>query len=82
MTPGNIYAVTAGDYMGEFFLFMEESNDYIFLSLPDFHIRNVPKDKYTMAVENHILDFRERLPKNIFNDCITKYNQIKQDNSD
>ena len=56
--------------------------DYIFLSLPDFHIRNVPKTKYDLAMENNILDFRERLPKNIFNDCIAKYNQIKSDNSD
>ena len=80
MSPGNIYAVTAGDYMGEFFLFMEELEDYIFLSLPDFHIRTVPRDKYKFAIENNILDFRERLPKNIFNDCITKYNQIKSDN--
>ena len=73
---GNIYAVTSGDYMGEFFVLMEETNEYIFLSLPDFHIRHVPKEKYKLGVENKILDFQEVLPKDIFNECLNKYTEI------
>ena len=50
---GDIYAVTGGDYMGEFFVLMEHTDDgYIFLSLPDFNIRPVPRDKYQFAIEN------------------------------
>jgi len=75
---GNIYAVTGGDYMGEFFVLVEETNkDYIFLSLPDFYVRHVPKDKYEFGVQNKILDFREKLPQDIFKDCMNKYTELK-----
>tara|TARA_Y100000592_G_C5303410_1_gene236595 strand:+ start:205 stop:453 length:249 start_codon:yes stop_codon:yes gene_type:complete len=75
--PGDIFAVLAGDFMGEFFVFIEGSKEYTFLSLPDFHIRKVPKNKYLLGIKDSILEFQETLPSDIFNDCIIKYNQIK-----
>ena len=78
---GNIYAITSGDYMGEFFVLMEQTNESnIFLSLPDFHIRHVPKEKYEVGIENKILDFQEVLPKDVFTECLNKYNEIKNGN--
>jgi hypothetical protein len=74
---GNIYAVTAGDYMGEFFVLMDNNTDYVFLSLPDFHIRTVSEDKLQIGLDKNILDFREKLPVDIFKECIKKYNEIK-----
>jgi hypothetical protein len=77
---GNIYAVNAGTYMGEFLVLVEESDQYIFLSLPDFHIRHVPREKYQLGIENKILDFREKLPEDVFVQCISKYNELKAGN--
>ena len=74
---GNIYAVDGGDYMGEFFVLVEKLQDYIFLSLPDFHIRTVSEDKLQIGLDKNILDFREKLPVDIFKECIKKYNEIK-----
>ena len=74
---GSIYAVTGGDYLGEFFVLMEQKNDdYIFLSLPDFKIRQVPLKNHQFAIKNNILELQEKLPSDIFNECRTKYNQI------
>ena len=75
--PGDIYAVTAGDFMGEFFVFMEGTSEYIFLSLPDFHIRSVPKNKYELGVHSNIIEHQEKLPDDIYKECLDKYNQIK-----
>lgn len=74
---GHIYAVNGGDYMGEFFVLVEHESDLIFLSLPDFHIRRVPIDKYDIGIKEKILEFQEKLPKDIFKECIKKYNEIK-----
>ena len=42
-----IYAVNSGDYLGEFFVYMESNeNEYRFLSLPKMQLRKVPKDKF------------------------------------
>ena len=76
-TVGNIYAVNNGDYMGEFFVLVENSDSLIFLSLPDFYIRKVPTDKYDIGIKENILEFQEKLPQDIFKECIKKYNEIK-----
>jgi hypothetical protein len=74
---GNIYAVDAGDYMGEFFVLVEKTNELIFLSLPDFKIRHVPEDKYNSGLNEKILMFREKLPPEIFQECYDKYHELK-----
>lgn len=74
---GNIYAVSSGTYMGEFWVLMDDNGDYQFLSLPDFKIRRVVSDKFKIGIDKDILEFQEKLPKNIFNDCFKKYNSIK-----
>ena len=74
---GNIYAVTAGDYMGEFFVLVEQTDQYVFLSLPDFNIREVSQEQYKIGIESSVLDFQEKLPKDVFNECIKKYNELK-----
>ena len=74
---GNIYAVDGGDYMSEFFVLVEKLQDYIFLSLPDFYIRRVPKEKYNSGIKDKILMFQEKLPTEIFQECCNKYNELK-----
>lgn len=63
--------------MGEFWVLMDKNDEYVFLSLPDFKIRNVTQDKFDIGVKENILEFQEKLPKDIFNDCLEKYNTLK-----
>ena len=63
--------------MGEFWVLMDSENGYEFLSLPDFKIRNVAEEKLNIGIKENILEFQEKLPKNIFNDCLEKYNTLK-----
>ena len=70
----NVYAVTGGKYLGEFFVFMERSNDIVyFLSLPKLEVREIPVDNYLYGTDNKILDKVERLPRNVYNLCKAQY---------
>jgi hypothetical protein len=73
-----IFAVTTGLYIGEFFVFMEETKDaFIFLSLPKMLVRSVPKENYFHAIKNKIISFVELLPKEIFGLCQLQYKKNK-----
>ena len=46
LDPGDVYAITGGTYLGEFFVYIEKiGKDYQFLSLPDMEIRSIPYGK-------------------------------------
>lgn len=73
-----IYAVTTGLYIGEFFVFMEDSKEvFTFLSLPKMLIRSVPKENFYHAVKNKIISFVELLPKEVFDLCQLQYKKNK-----
>tara|TARA_Y100000310_G_scaffold172095_1_gene172196 strand:+ start:42 stop:293 length:252 start_codon:yes stop_codon:yes gene_type:complete len=76
---GNIYAVSRGRYLGEFFVFMEEPNKkiYRFLSLPKMKIREIPKHKFHSGVKNKILHLQETLPDDILKVCQAQYDKEK-----
>lgn len=76
---GFIYAVTAGTFLGELFVYVEKTkNSYSFLSLPDMKIRDVPLDKFEFGLKNSILEPVKRLPRDIYNTCIKQFNKNKQ----
>jgi hypothetical protein len=63
----NIYAVTTGDYVGEMFIYIEETNNtYHFLSIPKLINREVPKEKFELAWNFNIIEFVERAPKSVY----------------
>ena len=69
-----IYAVTKGDYLGEFFVYMDErESSYVFMSLPDFRIRKVPVNDFDNGVEQGVLDMVERLPRSVYIECQEQY---------
>lgn len=71
---GCVYAITAGKYLGELLVFVEEKNKVLkFLSLPTMALRDVPQDKFDVGIKSKIVDFVERLPKDIFSTCIKQY---------
>ena len=70
----HVYAVTKGDYIGEFFVYMDEQkSSYVFMSLPDFHIRKVPVNDFDNGVEQGVLDMVERLPRSVYIECQEQY---------
>ena len=69
-----VYAVTKGDYLGEFLVYVEETDlTYCFLSLPDMHIRDIPKSDTASGLQEGILDKVETLPRDVFSICHAQY---------
>ena len=78
------YAVEHGDYVGEFFVFMESlNNQHIFLSLPKMLIRKVPISSFNTGVRDKIIVFVENLPDGVYRVCCEQYkkNQLKDKTS-
>ena len=72
-----VYAVTGGKYLGEFFIYIEQrEGDLLFLSLPSMERRAVPSDKFEFAIANKILDPVENLSKDMYKLCKEQYKSI------
>jgi len=70
----SVYAVTGGQFLGEFFLYMEQKDDMMcFLSLPHMKVRSIPVDKFYYGVENKILDNIQKVPRSVFILCQKQY---------
>lgn len=75
---GCVYAITAGKFLGELFVFVEKKSEtFMFLSLPTMTIRDVPVDKFELGLKERIIDIVERLPRDIFSICIKQYRKNK-----
>jgi len=69
-----VYAITKGTYLGELFVFMEKiKNEYMYLSLPEMKVRNVPQDKFYLGFKIGIIDTVEKLPRRIYSVCRKQY---------
>ena len=78
LESGDVYAVTGGTFLGEFFVYVEKiGKDYIFLSLPDMEIRTVPYDKCKDGLENKLMDLVEVLPEDVYEVCLAQYRKIR-----
>jgi len=64
---GNAYAVGTGLYVGEIFVFVDETNsEYNFISIPKNVNRSVPKDKFILGIQSKILDDVGPIDKKVF----------------
>lgn len=62
---GSCYGVLTGKYVGELFVYIEELDDVMhFLSIPNMKNRSVPLEKYEYGINNRVLEYIERLPRN------------------
>jgi hypothetical protein len=70
-----VYAITGGKYLGEMFVFIEEKNQntYGFLSLPEMHIRDIPKEKFEFGLKEKIIDVIDKIPSYVYNVCVAQY---------
>ena len=65
------YAVAHGDYRGEFFVLMEKQREqYMFLSLPDLHVRSVSQSDVEYGLQNEILEEIENIHLSDPNPCV------------
>jgi hypothetical protein len=77
--PGDVYAITGGRYLGEFFVFIEKTGkDYQFLSIPSMETRVVPYIKCKSGVEDKVMDLVEILPADVFKVCTAQYRKNKK----
>ena len=73
-----VYAITGGAYVGEFFVYIEKLNgNMMFLSLPKMEIRSVPYDKYLLGIKNGIMDRVEDPPRSVHDVCVSQYRKNK-----
>ena len=77
--PGDVYAVTGGRYLGEFFVFIEKiDTNYQFLSLPSMETRTIPYSKCKNGIDDKVMDLVEILPDDIFEVCMAQYRKTKK----
>lgn len=77
---GDVYAVQAGDFIGQMFIFIKkDKDDYVFLA-PEEKIQRVPIEKFDFAKEQGIIDYVENLPRNIFKAIKDQYKILSEKN--
>jgi hypothetical protein len=68
LVKGSAYGVGTGVFVGEMFVFIEETIDtYEFISIPKNQNRSVPKQKFDFGINHKILEY----VKQIDNDVLT-----------
>ena len=66
--------MTDGKYLGEFFVYMDKTDkEFVFLSLPDIKVRNVPFDHWYGGFDKNIIDKAGKLSSDVYNVCKAQY---------
>ena len=78
-----LYAITTGDYIGQFFVFIEEIDKkgtkvHKILSLPDMQLQYISDQHVKQGLKSGILDLIRILPKNIYNHCCKEFSYQEQ----
>jgi hypothetical protein len=74
---GDVYAVQAGDYVGELWIYMESDEDTHYFLAPNRVNREIPKEKFDFGKEHDIIEFVETTPRNIFKVLKEQYDKNK-----
>lgn len=76
---GDTYACQTGDYVGRLLIFIDKNkHEYGFLSTPDMENQWVPIDKFDFGVKNGIIEYVERVPKEVRAVASIKFGQNKE----
>jgi len=77
---GEIYCIEAGDYLGQMFVVVDITEDYVgCLRLPDMDNIKVPRDSFDTGRNTNIITLMEKLPRDVFK--ISKAQYSKNENS-
>jgi len=78
---GFAYAVQTGDYVGEMFVYVDSNIlTHNFLSVPAMKNRNIPKNQFILGMNNHIIEFVEKVPKQVFRVIEAQYKENENSN--
>lgn len=73
-----IYAVRQGTHKGHFFVYISTVEDkHNFLVLPYNTTESVNVKEFEEGVDKKIVDYIEKLPKNVYEICCAQYNESK-----
>ena len=75
-----LYACTAGDYVGKFFVFINKIPDggqYKALTFPEMMLLYINEEDVKEGMEKKILDLVQILPKDVFETCLKEYDHRK-----
>ena len=76
-----LYAVTAGDYSGQYILPITQQDDIIScLTLPDNSIIHVPKNDYSVGIKNKLLEKVADLEEEVYNYLYEVYKHESNNN--
>ena len=77
---GEIYCIEAGDYLGQMFVVVDITEDYVgCLRLPDMDNIKVPRESFDTGRNTNIITLMEKLPRDVFK--ISKAQYSKNENS-
>jgi hypothetical protein len=77
-----IYAVTTGDYVGEMFIYIDDTVAmYNFLSVPKNINRVIPKEKFDYAMNTGIIEYVETAPKHVYRVAAAQYKYNENTNN-
>lgn len=72
--PGQLYAVTAGDYFGcNIVCINVHNNSVMFLELNEMKNMDIDKSDVTSGVAHGVLELLDTLPDDIMDTCIKQY---------
>jgi len=74
LKTGDLFAISTGSYLGEFFVFIErKSSIQYFLSLPKMINRQIDEKQIDHALSTGILEFQENLPDDVKKVCTEQH---------
>ena len=78
----NMYAISQGSFRGEFFVYINhDDRNYYFLSLPHNNTREVSVDDFNEGIKEGIVEYLEKIPKDVYEICVAQYNEAKAKNN-
>jgi hypothetical protein len=72
----NMYFVNAGEKCGQFIILLEfdsKTKTYSILGLPESEAIYIIQKDINMGIEHKILDFVQKLPKDVIKDCKNEF---------
>lgn len=75
-----LYVVLEGKYKGEWLLLIKSTEkEDTYFSLPDKHIRVIPKTEFVWGLSKKVVEVVDVLPKSVYNVCLAEYNYTATD---
>ena len=80
-----LYACTAGDYVGKFFVFInvdaDDNNEHKAITFPEMNLLVIKDVDVREGIEKKILDLVQILPKDVYETCLAEHEHRKTMNT-